>query len=140
MMSMEFRDKHGNVLATDYIRLVVGGRGRYIEFDKDQINWDVFSIPEEQKYRTSDKWRQIVYYIEYRSKWTYVMLYEQLKTVNYADYKIGRYYIAIGDVVWDGTELRTNEEPAFTNPCLTIDSELLSNSTDTDSNRAKSNP
>ena len=80
----------GSLLAKGYTRLVIGGRGAYVEFAAEHIQMAKLFIPEEQAWRsTSPK----AYYVEYRSIDTsYVKLYHQRKVVDYADYKIGMFY------------------------------------------------
>lgn len=100
---MEFKSKSGLLLATNYERLVIGGRGKYIEFSREQIIWNNFHIPENQKYRFDNSWKNRVYYYEYRSNdKDNVKLYDQLKIVSYADYKIGKLYISPNDLIFDG--------------------------------------
>lgn len=95
--------KAGLKLADGCLRIVHGGRGSYYEFDRSQLQWGAFQVPEEQKYRLSEKWRKLVYYIEHRSVCAAnVKLYEQLKPVGYADYKVGLFYISIYDLI-EGT-------------------------------------
>ena len=85
-----FYSLSGTPLFEGYVRVVIGERGPYIEFDKDNVIFDNFHITESCEYRKKDK---RVYYVEFRSKDdSYVKLYYQKKTVNYADYLIGYYY------------------------------------------------
>lgn len=84
----------GTLLAIGYVRIVLGGRGPYVEFTKDQIQWDSFAVPENQAWRVDPATRGKSYYIEYRSlDSANVMTYEQLRKVVYADYQIGLIYI-----------------------------------------------
>ena len=66
--------KNGTLFATGYNRIVHGERGDYVEFERDQIvpkhYW--WLIPE------TDPETKV---------------YFQKKTVKYADYKIGKYYV-----------------------------------------------
>ena len=88
--------KSGTLLSKGYRRVVLGGRGPYVEFTVDQIQILEFEIPEEEKYRLTNN---VSFYIEYRSKdQDYVKLYHQKRTVAYADYKIGLYYISPFDL------------------------------------------
>lgn len=90
--STEFYSFSNTLLAVGYDRIVIGQRGPYIEFSKNQIQFCNFYIPADCSWRLSDK---RVYYIEYRSAdKDFVKLYDQLKTVAYADYKIGKLYIS----------------------------------------------
>ena len=53
--------------------------------------------PPDQKWRLGN---DVAYYIEHRSlDEASVKVYEQRRTVAYADYKVGMFYIAPGDVV-----------------------------------------
>ena len=89
---IQFFTHSGTLVAKGYIRVVIGGRGPYIEFDPKQIVEKSFDIPEEQQYRVKDK---RVYYIEARSiDASYVKMYYQKRTVAYADYKVGMVYIS----------------------------------------------
>jgi hypothetical protein len=91
-----FYTKDGLEVAKGYVRVVIGERGPYIEFDNSHIIKESFIIPPDQAYRLTDK---RVYYVEHRSKdEAYVKLYEQKKTVAYADYKIGKFYISPFDL------------------------------------------
>jgi len=89
---MRLFTKTGLHLSDGYIRIVLGGRGPYVEFYRENINWDSFFIPDFEKRRIDSKKH---YYIECRSVDSeYVKLYIQKKTVKYADYKIGLCYIS----------------------------------------------
>lgn len=79
------------LISNGYERVVIGGRGPYIEFTEKQIELNSFIIPKNQLYRLTDL---RIYYIEFRSNDdANIKLYYQLKTVAYADYKIGYFYI-----------------------------------------------
>jgi len=87
---------HDLQVATGYNRIVIGGRGPYVEFTEDQIRLESFHIPADQLYRLTDK---RVYYVEFRSNdESNVKLYYQLQTVAYADYRIGMFYISPYDL------------------------------------------
>lgn len=89
---------YGTVLkvSNGYNRIVIGGRGPYVEFTEDRIDWKAFHIPKDQVYRLTDR---RVYYVELRSNdINNVKLYYQLQTVAYADYKIGMLYISPYDL------------------------------------------
>ena len=88
--------KCGTLVANSYERVVIGGRGPYVEFNDKQIELNSFVIPKNQLYRLTDL---RIYYIEFRSRDdSNVKLYYQLKTVAYADYKIGYFYIDPSDL------------------------------------------
>lgn len=93
-----FTTKTGSVVATGYTRVVCGGRGPYIEFEDRHIVFDAFYVPDHEVWRLDSC---IAYYDEYRSLTDHVMLYHQKKTVKYADYKIGMYYMSPYDLISD---------------------------------------
>ena len=96
---IDFYSNVGTKLASSYKRIVIGGRGPYVEFLKDQIVWENFYIPNSELFRINSS---SVYYIEYRSiDGAYVKLYEQKQLVKYADYKIGMYYISPYDLYFE---------------------------------------
>lgn len=74
----------GLIVSRGYCRVVIGDRGPYIEFDPQNILMsnieyqDVFHV----------------YFHEYLSKCSHkVFVYFQRKTVSYADYVVGKFYI-----------------------------------------------
>jgi hypothetical protein len=88
--------KSGLELCNGYSRIVIGGRGPYVEFTDNQVIFKAFHIPKDQLFRLTDR---RVYYIEMRSvDDAFVKLYYQLQTVAYADYKIGLLYISPYDL------------------------------------------
>jgi len=91
---LKFYTKSGMLIATGYNRIVIGERGPYIEFDHSHIVWINTYIPSNEMYRTSDYWSGKVFYKEHRTTdVSYVKIYEQMKPVTYANYKIGKFYI-----------------------------------------------
>jgi hypothetical protein len=99
---IELFSKNRLKLSDGYNRIVIGGRGPYVEFVDEQINFKSFYIPKEQLYRLTDR---RVYYIELRSiDESNVKLYYQLQTVAYADYKIGMFYISPYDLFFSTGE------------------------------------
>jgi len=73
--NMSFYSISGTLLAKGYVRIVIGGRGPYIEFSDDQIVKNNIYMPKhcEHKMQNSLSW-----YWEYRSKdKSYVKLYYQ---------------------------------------------------------------
>lgn len=93
---IELFSKSRSVLSRGYNRIVIGGRGPYVEFTDEQINFKSFYIPKDRLFRVTDR---RVYYIEFRSiDESNVKLYYQLQTVAYADYKIGMLYISPYDL------------------------------------------
>jgi hypothetical protein len=91
--SIIFSTKSNLVIAYDYDRVVIGDRGPYIEFTKGQLVFKNFHWIDELSHK---------YYIEYRSNCeSNVKLYCQLLQVNYADYRVGKYYISPFDLISD---------------------------------------
>ena len=79
----------GLLLANGFERIVHGGRGDYVEILPEQICLDsiLLPMPKEQQLHT--------FFVEYRTNDVKkAMVYEQLKTVSYADYRIGCFYIS----------------------------------------------
>ena len=97
---MEFFTKEGLLLAKGYVRIVIGGRGPYIEFKSSQIVHENIHVPMHAEYKLENSFS---YYHEYRSKdKCNVKLYDQKIGVSYADYKVGMWYI-------DPARLKTEE-------------------------------
>lgn len=81
------------LITNSYNRIVVGDYGAFIEFE-DVIPENII-IPKEQQYRQSANYINNVKYLWYTTiDNSRCKIYYQLKTVNYADYKIGKYYIS----------------------------------------------
>lgn len=79
-------------IARGCIRVVSGQRGQYVEFNTEQLNTLLFHIPLDKRYKLDNP---NVYYIEYRvNGWDNIKVYYQRKTVRYADYKVGLWYIS----------------------------------------------
>lgn len=90
-----------SAIAEQYQRVVIGQRGPYVEFTKNQIFDKSLYIPKNQLYRLSDP---KVYYIEFRTIENDIKVYYQMRSVAYADYKIGCFYISPNDLFKvDGT-------------------------------------
>lgn len=77
-------------------RIVVGERGPYLEFN--HLPTEQITVPNNQVWRHEPKWKDKVYYFEYRTT-DGIMVYFQRKTVKYADYKVGCFYISPWDVI-----------------------------------------
>lgn len=83
---------NGLLLATGYVRIVIGKRGPYIEFLENNIHLKNMHVPQKEKYRLNSP---LVYYNEYRSNDdSNVKIYHQKREVDYADYKINFWYIS----------------------------------------------
>jgi hypothetical protein len=84
------------LISNGYNRIVIGDYGAFIEFDRNQVILDNIIIPNSQKYRIEDKkYKKNVKYIWLTAKDTSnIKIYQQIKKVSYADYKIGMFYVS----------------------------------------------
>jgi hypothetical protein len=88
---IEFRTKSGTLVAVGYERVVIGDRGPYVEFAPSSIMKSGWAIPADQKWRIDGR----CYYVEGRTvDGANVKMYYQKATVDYADYKVGMWYIS----------------------------------------------
>lgn len=92
------------LIAKGYNRIVIGKRGPYVEFEKQNfLDFKKLVIPETEKWRL--KRNSFVYYIEYRIYPEKIKVYFQKRVVDYADYKIGKFYISPFDLYLDNKNL-----------------------------------
>ena len=106
-----FETKTGLHVATGYTRIVIGGKGPYIEFLPGQLVWENLHIPDEEKHRKEHPWKDRVYYAEWRTKnESRVKVYEQIRPVDYADYRIDLLYISPFDLSVEGEPIITKLE------------------------------
>jgi hypothetical protein len=94
-----FSTLSGLEIARGYERIVLGQRGPYIEFVKEELLSGSIFIPEDQKWRT---YSSKAFYVELRTVEDFVKIYFQKRIVDYADYKIGFFYISPFDILADG--------------------------------------
>ena len=94
----KFYTKDELLIAEGYNRIVVTDKGEeYYEFEDEHIQKEHIHVPDDAKWRFR---RPFVYYHEYRSNCDeYVKIYYQKRSVSYADYYIGRWYISVNDLV-----------------------------------------
>lgn len=99
---LELFTKTGLKIATGYLRVVIGGRGPYVEFRRQQLIYEVTRTPSEEEWREHS---ELAYYDERRTNDSAcVKIYVQKKTVKYADYLVGCLYISPFDLyLKDGT-------------------------------------
>lgn len=103
-----FETSTGFHVATGYTRIVIGQRGPYIEFNPGQIILVNLHVPENEMDRLKEPKRSYVYFIEWRANdEANVKVYEQMKRVDYADYKVGLLYISPFDLIVDGEPVIT---------------------------------
>jgi hypothetical protein len=86
----------GTPVAHSCARIVHGDRGSYVEFTREEMDLTHMAVPKSEEWRVKSP---VAYYVEWRTVPDKVMVYQQKKKVSYADYKVGRWYIAVGDLV-----------------------------------------
>jgi hypothetical protein len=99
-----FYSKSGIWVASGYNRVVVGGRGPYIEFERKNFSGEAkLIIPDSEIWRYNSNY---VYYVEWRAcpMTDNIKVYYQKKEVSYAGYKIGKFYISPFDLNINETE------------------------------------
>lgn len=110
---LELKTSYDTVIARKYERVVIGQRGPYVEFTPTQMLCDKLFIPKNQLYRLSDP---KVYYIEFRTNdSSNVKVYYQMRTVAYADYKIGYFYVSPSDLYSDGIKCLSQKDKSNEN-------------------------
>ena len=111
--TVQFYTKGGLLVGNGYNRIVIGKRGPYIEFRPEQIIIESITIPSQELWRTTS---EVAYYVEYRTTDVfYVKVYFQTKEVDYADYKIGHYYMSPFDLKSNIQEVLIDPITANTN-------------------------
>jgi hypothetical protein len=87
---------HGTLVAKGYERIVIGDYGAFIEIDESQIVKDNIVLKKGQEYRINDKkYSKKVKYIWMTAKdKSDLKIYFQKRTVSYADYRKGMYYVS----------------------------------------------
>ena len=86
--------KSGIIFAKEFVRVVHGGRGDYVEFTKNQI---LPLLAHKFSYKTDEELIKDGHYYEWLIPLyddSNTKVYRQLKTVKYADYKVGYYYVS----------------------------------------------
>lgn len=98
-----FKTPSGLLIANGHVRVVIGGRGPYIEFSDDQMVVSNLYVPEKERHRLGS---DLYFYDEYRSTDEYqVKVYHQKKVVDYADYRIGMWYVSPTLLITDENSL-----------------------------------
>ncbi len=85
---LELFSKSGVLIANGYDRVVLGGRGPYVEFTSKQM------VQERLCETDTEHW----YYVELRTVPDDVKVYFQVRPVDYADYVPGKCYISSFDL------------------------------------------
>ena len=98
---MQLFSESGELVATGYTRIVFGDRGPYMEFRKSNMNKHALYLPDDLKWKMDEDLSHTIFYYEFRTRQDYVKVYFQKRTVNYADYKIHKFYISPFDLYDD---------------------------------------
>lgn len=90
-------DKDGNLITNSYDRIVIGDYGAFIEFTPTD------EIKSTYKTKKGEEYRETPQYAKTKYNWktignSNIKIYEQKNTVSYADYKAGKYYVALNEV------------------------------------------
>jgi len=83
--------KDETLFANEFVRVIHGNRGDYVEFKKDQIIPDLISKFNNNITNNSNNF---YYYWLYPVNNPEIKVYFQQRIVKYADYKIGMYYVS----------------------------------------------
>lgn len=90
--------KKGTLIAKKYDRIVVGDYGAFIEFSAENAATINYVVKPGQEYRINDpRYKDNVKYLWYTlpGEEDEVKLYYQMRTVTYADYIPGKYYLSV---------------------------------------------
>ncbi len=98
MIEQKLYLKNGFLFANGFERVVHGGRGDYIELTRAQIKLPLLSRFGNKNWETTDS-EDIYYYWLFPVGFPDVKIYKQCKTVKYADYKVGYYYISPNELL-----------------------------------------
>lgn len=80
----QFFTRSGELLATGYVRIVIGARGPYVELAVEHLNSGALRETHVSHF----------YYEELRSIIDEIKVYAQLRRVDYADYVPGMFYVS----------------------------------------------
>ena len=90
---------NSKVVCRGFTRIVIGDYGAYVEFSEEQANTNVFTCEEGEEYRISNpRYKDNVKYEWLTIYGSKIKIYKQKKTVVYADYKPGMYYVSVYEV------------------------------------------
>lgn len=92
--------RSGTVIASGYNRIVIGDYGAFVEFSRAQANARHLKIKEGQSYRIEDpRYAEHVKYLWLTADDdSDVKVYDQKRSVEYADYKPGMLYVSVYEV------------------------------------------
>lgn len=98
----------GTLVCHGYDRIVIGDYGAFIEFSEPATE---LIIAPGQEYRVDDpKYSKNVKYIWLTAQDnSHIKVYKQRRTVSYADYKPGKYYVSVHEVWPEGGQCADNQ-------------------------------
>ena len=92
----ELYTSHGTLITNKYERIVIGDYGAFIEFQNPNQEKLIIQPGEEyrlkQDYKVKYEWLTI-------NDGSEIKIYHQINLVDYADYKIGMYYVSVHEVI-----------------------------------------
>lgn len=88
----------GTLICNGYKRIVIGDYGAFIEFDKNQANYSHFKEQIGQEYRNEQKYNNVKYIWMTIYDESNIKIYYQRRTVKYADYLKGMFYVSVHEV------------------------------------------
>lgn len=91
----------GTQICSGYDRIVIGDYGAFIEFSEEQVS-NEFVCKRGEEFRLADKRYNCKYIWLTLNDGSDIKIYHQIKTVKYADYKVGKYYISPHEVSING--------------------------------------
>jgi len=97
----ELRTREDCLISRAFTRIVHGGRGAYVEFDSNDVEISNLRIPQDEIWRILEDSAYYVHFVTVDG----VKVYYQRRFVDYADYKIGMWYVSpmtLRDFVRDG--------------------------------------
>lgn len=96
----------GTLVANGYERIAIGDYGAFVEFSQEQAISEAYVTKSGEEYRTAERYSATVKY-EWLTTRDYsdVKIYLQRRTVPYADYKPGHFYISVFEVITHGPVL-----------------------------------
>ena len=91
---------NGTVIANGYNRIVIGDYGAFVEFSRVQVLMRRLKIKEGQVYRVEDpRYAEHIKYLWLTvNDGSDVKVYDQKRSVEYADYKPGMLYVSVYEV------------------------------------------
>ena len=87
-------DKHNNLIAYGYSRIVIGDYGAYVEIPLDKMILENLIIKPGQEYRFDLKYSNVKYHWYCLKNNQDIKIYYQKHPVSYADYKPEMFYIS----------------------------------------------